>query len=186
MARYITALVILEVQFYNELYCYDPSTNSWSSPLAYGMIGRDGVACGVIGDRLYIVGGRGVGNSSNPYGINNNESYYFRSSENPGVLTEIGILFNDSTPNGNVRLGIYADNNGAPGNLLLDAGAATVANGWVSKTGLSLNLPNGTYWLAFVLSATNSVSSQSGGSKSLYWRSYTYGALPASFGSGGY
>ena len=64
--------------FYNSLYCYDPSSNSWSAPLAHGIMARDGVGCGVIGDRLYIAGGRNVGTS--PYGLNNNESYLLGST----------------------------------------------------------------------------------------------------------
>ena len=96
-------------------------------------------------------------------------------------MNELDILFDDATPNGNVRLGVYADNNGVPGSLLLDAGAVAVANGWVGKTGLSLQVNNGTYyWLAFNLQSANGVRYRSGQpASSHYWVGSAYGALPA-------
>lgn len=58
--------------FYSTNYVYDPSTDSWKQKSS-AFYARDGVACGVIGNRLYVVGGRAdfVG----PYGLNYNEEY---------------------------------------------------------------------------------------------------------------
>jgi N-acetylneuraminic acid mutarotase len=168
--------------FYNSLYSYDPSSNSWSAPLSHGIVARDGVSCGVIGDRLYIAGGRNSGAS--PCGLDNNESYLLGTTPvTLGSLNELDILFDDATPNGKVRLGVYTDNNGAPGSLLLDAGAVAVADGWVGAGRLSLKVYNGTYyWLVFNLKNANGVRYQSGqAAGSHYWVSSAYGALPAQF-----
>ena len=103
-----------------------------------------------------------------------------------GTLTKLELLFDDTTPHGNVRLGVYADASGAPGALLLDAGQKAVANGWVSISNLSLNVtPNTWYWLAYNLSAGNGVRYQTGcPAGSHYWKnSQTYGALPQPFPS---
>jgi hypothetical protein len=80
-----------------------------------------------------------------------------------------------------VRMGVYADNNGAPGSLLLDAGEVTVTNGWVSIS--SLNLPvtqNTYYWLAFVLQSDNGIRYQNS-SELHYWASSPWGTLPGQF-----
>jgi len=102
-----------------------------------------------------------------------------------GMLTRLEILFDETTPNGSVRLGVYADSSGTPGALLLDAGSVTVANGWVGISGLSLHVSANTYyWLAFDLSAQNGVRDQTGGpTGSHMWRVYSYGSLPNPFGT---
>lgn len=102
-----------------------------------------------------------------------------------GMLTRLEILFDDTTPNGSVRLGVYADSSGTPGALLLDAGSVTVANGWIGTNGLSLSVSANTYyWLALDLSAQNGVRYQTGGPTSSHvWRVYSYGPLPNPFGT---
>jgi len=59
-------------RFHLETYVYDPVTNTWveESSAAYA---RDGVACGVIDDKLYVVGGRA--DLPGPYGLDYNEVY---------------------------------------------------------------------------------------------------------------
>jgi hypothetical protein len=67
-----------------------------------------------------------------------------------GTLTKLELLFDDTTPTGKVRLGVYADAGGVPGALLIDAGQKAVANGWVSISNLSLPVtPNTWYWLGY-------------------------------------
>jgi hypothetical protein len=102
-----------------------------------------------------------------------------------GVLTKLELLFDDTTPEGNVRLGVYADSGGTPGALLLDAGSKPVANGWVETSNLSLNVSANTYyWLAFNQSAQNGVRYQTGGPEESHrWRAYSYSTLPATFGT---
>jgi VCBS repeat-containing protein len=104
-----------------------------------------------------------------------------RNDAGNGTLTKLEILFNDISPNGKVRLGVYADDNGKPGNLLLDAGEVNVSNGWVSISGLNLPVNEGTYyWLAFNLQDRNGVKYQSNYATDWhYWIVSYYGPLPA-------
>lgn len=111
----------------------------------------------------------------------------FQNNAGTGKLTRLEILFNDTTPNGNVRMGVFSDGNRRPGTLLLDAGEAHVANGWVSITSLNLPVAQGTYyWLGFLLTNQNGVRYQSGQSAgSHYWVGYRHGALPKQFSLAG-
>ncbi|MGA2670076.1 MAG: Ig-like domain-containing protein, partial [Dehalococcoidia bacterium] len=105
----------------------------------------------------------------------------FQNNASTGMLTKLEVLFDDTTPNGKVRLGVYADSSGVPGSRLLDAGEVTVANGWVSISGLSLPVAQNTYyWLACDLQSANGLRYQSA-SGLHYWASSTYGALPVQF-----
>ncbi|OGO22275.1 MAG: hypothetical protein A2144_14915 [Chloroflexi bacterium RBG_16_50_9] len=107
----------------------------------------------------------------------------FQNNAGTGILTKLELLIDDTTPAGKVRLGVYADNNGKPSNLLLDAGEVAVKNGWVSINGSNLPVTQNTfYWLGFNLQKTNIVRCQSGQpARSHYWLSTAYGALPAQF-----
>ena len=129
--------------------------------------------------------GLGNGNGTSNESRNYLNAMRFQNNAGTGTLTKLEILFNDSTPNGKARLGVYADNNGVPGSRLIDAGEVTVSNGWVSIS--SLNLPvtqNNYYWLAFNMQSTNGVTYQSGQpSRSHYRVSSTYGTLPSTFPS---
>jgi hypothetical protein len=109
-----------------------------------------------------------------------------QNSAGTGYLTKLELQFNTSAPSGKVRMGVYADNNGKPGNLLLDAGEAAVANGWVAISNLHLPVTlNVYYWLAFDMQNTNSVKFLSSASNTAkiakYNVSSTYGALPGTF-----
>jgi len=105
-----------------------------------------------------------------------------------GSLAKIEIYFQEASPSGNARLGVYSDNAGVPNTLLLDAGEVAIANGWVEIDGLELEVENGTYyWLAFTLSAQNFVYYLSGQpSNSHAYGAHTYGALPSTFPSPNY
>ena len=82
----------------------------------------------------------------------------FQNTAGTGNLVKLEILFEDTTPAGKVRMGVFADSGGAPGSRLVDAGEVNVANGWVSISGLSLPVTQGNYyWLAFVLQNTNAI-----------------------------
>ena len=165
--------------FQSTIYYYDPVTDTWGSVLANNATRRDGLTGGFIGDTLYMVGGR---NTNPGVGLVTVEAI---EAPNEETLTQVEVLFNDATPNGNVRLGVYADYNGEPGDLIVDAGAKTAANGWVSATVLSANVvPGLNYWLAFNLSAVNTMRYQSGGPQdSACSLSRSYGAMPKPFGN---
>ena len=81
------------------------------------------------------------------------------------------------------RLGVYADDGGAPGTLLLDAGEATVTNGWVSIDGLSLSvIENEYYWSGFVLNSINGVRYLTDTPEYYHYFNYNYcGALPGQY-----
>ena len=66
------------------------------------------------------------------------------------TFVAIGINIGTAGTASSARLGVYADNGGTPGALLLDAGTvATTATG-AATIAISLALTPGTYWLACV------------------------------------
>lgn len=65
---------------------------------------------------------------------NNDEPNYLSAvrmlnTAGTGTLVSIELLVNDETPNGFVRIGIYEDDEGKPGSLMVDAGEVAVVNG---------------------------------------------------------
>jgi hypothetical protein len=110
----------------------------------------------------------------------------YQNTAGTGILNTLELLVDDTTPAGKVRLGVYADVNGKPGDRLLDAGEATVKNGWVSIS--NLNLPvedNDYYWLAYNLQSTNGLRYQSDQTANWHYRknNTAYGAFPSAFPS---
>lgn len=53
-------------KFFKEMYSYDPISSEWSR-LPPASHERDGVACGMIGEALYVIGGRNIPN--NQFGL---------------------------------------------------------------------------------------------------------------------
>lgn len=100
----------------------------------------------------------------------------------PGSLTSISFYV--KTAGGNLRLGVY-DNTGTggkPGALIAQTGSFTPVVGWNTQPITSGTLAAGTYWLAY-----NPSSSTLGfpfvGSGTVWWRSFTFAALPSTFGT---
>jgi hypothetical protein len=58
--------------FYAYMYAYDPAANTWTQ-LQSGTHPRDGVACGIVNGKLYVIGGRDV--EGGPFGVNYNECF---------------------------------------------------------------------------------------------------------------
>ncbi len=91
---------------------------------------------------------------------------------------------------GNVRLGLYQDNQGHPGTLLYEGVPISTSATGLSEVSLSQSLSAGVYWLAAVFNAAPTVNSHTGaamGRDSLsatsapisgYFRAFTYGVLP--------
>lgn len=80
---------------------------------------------------------------------------------------------------GTARMGIYTNNNGAPGTLLAQTEDIMLANGWNTGSIASTNLVSGTdYWLVFNLSRTGSITKYNA-SGTLKYNASSYGALPA-------
>ncbi|MDD4986732.1 MAG: hypothetical protein PHQ43_13345, partial [Dehalococcoidales bacterium] len=109
----------------------------------------------------------------------------FLNNVGNGILTALEILVPDTTPGGMIRLGVYQDVNGRPGQLLLDAGERPVITGWNAIGNLSLPVLIGTYyWLAYVQSAANVIRYQSGSPVDSRMYAYSsYGPMPAQFPS---
>jgi hypothetical protein len=110
----------------------------------------------------------------------------FQNTAGTGALSKLEVLIANS-PSGKIRLGVYADNNGSPGNLLLDAGEVTATNGWTGISGLSLQVTANTYyWLAFLPENPMDIIYQSTGQPSSCHMNHpqSYGPLSGNFGSG--
>lgn len=115
------------------------------------------------------------------------------------TFTRIGIYCKTSSATRNVRLGIYTDSSGAPGALVLDAGAVSVASTGAKEITISQSLSAGWYWLVYEQdNATPQIASwaateflplmgndDSRGDSPIGYAyvAHTYGSLPASFGT---
>jgi hypothetical protein len=179
--------------FYNTLYAYTPATGTWSSAIAAMNAFRDGVGGGFLGNVLYVIGGRNA-NAPEAFGMAVNESYQVGSTSVAEAFTKIQLHYTQTSPTGNVQLGVYADaGTSGPGSLILDGGSAAIASGWTTISGLNLMLTPGTrYWLAFVQSSSEGVDFTEGrpfnpasGVWSHCFATGTYGALPSTFPSAG-
>jgi hypothetical protein len=123
------------------------------------------------------------GTHTYPEVANHLQAQRFQNTAGTGSLNKLELEFNQASGSGNVRLGVYADNNGVPGNILLDAGQIAAASGWVSISGLNLSVTANTYyWLAYNLQSGNTVEYQEGQIANTHvWGSASYGTLPSSF-----
>lgn len=115
------------------------------------------------------------------------------------TVTKIGI--SSITPIGldNARLGIYQNNNGLPGDLLLDAGGISTFSTGDREITISQSLSPGWYWLALVVDNGTEIGADDSalvsrflpaegiggttGSPLYYYYARTYGALPTSHSS---
>ena len=71
---YITHGMRKDQSFFADLFEYDLSTNKWTQKTS-GTHGRDGVAVEVYDNKLFVFGGRDLGNASSPVGRNFLEIY---------------------------------------------------------------------------------------------------------------
>lgn len=125
--------------------------------------------------------GLDAGDGYRGVGANYANAMRFQNDVATGTLTQLEILFDDTSPNGNVKMAIYEDNpSEQPDARLLAAGDAVVANGWVAISGLSLAVTlNEDYWLTFNLSADNRVRRQSGQPEdSHFYKAVDYADFP--------
>ena len=111
------------------------------------------------------------------------EAQRFLNTAGDGTLTKLEVLI-ATAYGGKVRMAVYADDNGAPGALLLDAGEANVTTGWVSISGLNLPVTGNTYyWLVFTMSSSNQVKAAPSSGNTHRWVNTGYGAFPSNFPS---
>jgi len=91
------------------------------------------------------------------------------------------LSFYVGTTGGQLRLGIYSDNNGNPGTLLAQTAAFTPTTGWnTQNVQTPVLLPAGTYWLTY-LPQSNNLHFRIGFTGSARGASYTFGTLPGNF-----
>ena len=111
----------------------------------------------------------------------------FENTAGDGALSRLELLVQDASASGLVRLGVYADSDGVPGTLLIDAGEAVLTDGWVGISGMNMPVTAGTYyWLAYLPSSTVVIAYQTQSSAADSHRDYAhdFGPLPDSFGTG--
>jgi hypothetical protein len=58
--------------FYRDMYAYNPLKDTWT-PLSKARFARDGVACAIVDDALYVIGGRNEPKDAIAYGVTYNE-----------------------------------------------------------------------------------------------------------------
>jgi hypothetical protein len=91
------------------------------------------------------------------------------------------LSFYVSNADGELRLGVFADNNGAPGAFVAETDAFTPVVGWNTRNVLSpVLMPAGTYWLAY-LPESNDLRFRVGGSGPASYYNYPFGSMPATF-----
>lgn len=116
-----------------------------------------------------------------------------------GSFVKIGIGVNTSIGGSNARLGIYSNNSGVPGTLLLDAGVITTNTTGDREITISQSLTPGWYWLALVADQAIEINADDssyicrvmavdgvGGTVNApmyYYYAQSYGALPSSHGT---
>jgi hypothetical protein len=141
----------------------------------------DGLAIGEQFDNDgYFGSGEGTSNQNDATGYLSGS--HFINTVGDGNVTKLGFKFDDASPNGTCRIGLFADTGGVPG-ALLGGGVNTVAvaNGWVEDTGLSIAVTNGVhFWIGYSMSADNTVKTEG---TSNYWKAFAYANLPNPFGA---
>lgn len=92
------------------------------------------------------------------------------------------LSFYLGTASGNIRLGLYRDNNGRPGAKVAEASSVAAVVGWNTRP-VTASLTAGTYWLVFELSS-NAARGRLTNSGTAIYASQAYGTLPATFPAG--
>lgn len=138
----------------------DPAAPNWSDSPSYGPIGKDSKQeqapmphPGYAANRYYVpldhATPTAVGLSANlmylvPFAVSQRTTF-----------TRIGIKCTTAQASTNARLGIYRAVDGAPSNLVLDAGAVSLATTGEKEVTISQSLEAGEYFLAVLSNATS-------------------------------
>lgn len=108
-------------------------------------------------------------------GVNPNRLFVTKFTlASAGTITELHGFFRTSgSGNFNIKVVVYADNAGSPiGGALIAASSSSLVNNSsyvdYSKTGLSVSIAAGTYWVGSVGDGTGDVSTQTGGGSDHY------------------
>ena len=106
---YVThGLDALAGNFHTETYVYNPATNTWTQ-MSSADYPRDGVACGVIDNTLYVIGGRT--DLPGPYGLTHNEMYDpdLDKGDNTWTVSNTNAVYIDSTAKKQGNYGLLID-----------------------------------------------------------------------------
>jgi hypothetical protein len=101
-----------------------------------------------------------------------------------GNITKIRVYADYGNTSHDYRMGVYSDSSGEPGSILSANNIVVdIADGWTEVSGLSIPVTSGTYyWLVFMVSARSTYVGY-GTSGTGFYKTYTYGNLPASVGT---
>lgn len=122
---------------------------------------------------------------------------------NPGDSQDFDTLAVEQTnaTAGNGRIGIYNDNNGVPGSLVVDAGLFDTSSSGAKELAIVEALASGRYWLAVVDNSGRSYRRNANIENAdihgynvstdlskylMFERAFTFGALPDPFGAGAF
>jgi len=101
-----------------------------------------------------------------------------------GTLESLSFYVPPGGAAGNLVLGVYSNSSSKPGTLLATTASFAAVAGWNTQPVTSpVSLTAGTYWLAFQPSSDSLVDARVNTTAS-YYKTHTYGSLPASFGTG--
>lgn len=199
--------------FYTDIYAFNPTNNTWSDALFPLTYARDGVACGVVNGKLYVMGGRNL--TTSPVGLSYNEEFdpsigtiilgnNTSSTANHAIngyneasvrtqATENGYLENlyiliGGTVGSNIRVAVYEDDSAYPGALLWESDSIAVPGyqQWVKVpvTGEFSIVSGNYYWFSLQADSNTAIVYVTGPAGSAKYKAQAYGAFTDPFPAG--
>lgn len=130
------------------------------------------------------LGNTTIGNALDSGDANNMNGSYVRTSSAPSTVSFMSVYVGPvaAVPNDQYQVGIYADNNGVPGNLVASSGTGTLTpNAWNTlPIKASLN-PNAGYWFMYNTNGNNNLY-YTPNIPQQAWTGMSFGTWPQSFG----
>jgi sialidase-1 len=126
------------------------------------------------------------GNIAFSGGTTNNAQYILANpyyNYYQGSIKSMSIYVLANPNNAFIRMGLYADSNGSPGNLILESAESVATVGWNTINVTPIMLTRGRYWLAFKSSDNATVVSAAVSSSidTYYHNPISYGNMPGVF-----
>jgi hypothetical protein len=104
------------------------------------------------------------------------------SLKEAGTVTSLSINVS-ATGGGQIRMALYDDNSGAPGNLITESAPQPSAIGWNTVDITDTSLAAGNYWIAFQMEAGVTITADKGINGDEQWIAQSFGSFPASAGA---
>ncbi len=133
--------------------------------------------CGALGDDAV------ESVSSNVTGLN---AVVVTAAE-PLSVSGMELYVPSTSGSGQIQMALYASNPGGtqPTTLIAATAGQTAVVGWNALSfGAPVDIPAGTYWLAFQVQSGVDISDTYPGSGTVYFHSYSYSSFPATFPTG--